>query len=184
MTIRILITFLIAAALLAPVGRTAIAADVNPLEASVKATYLYKFETYVKWPPAAFASPSSPFILCIVSDESFAAAVDNAVIGQHVGGRSFEVRRLAAAAPGAGCHVMFVAGSSTQSVAQALDSVRGTPILTVTDAPDDGSTMGIVGFVVQDNKVRFRIDDGAASQNGVAISSELLKLALSVKPRS
>jgi hypothetical protein len=79
---------------------------------------------------------------------------------------------------------MFVAGSSTQSVAQALDSVRGTPILTVTDATDDGSAMGIVGFVVQDNKVRFRIDDGAALQNGVAISSELLKLALSVKPRS
>jgi hypothetical protein len=185
MAIRILIRFLIAAALLAPVGRTAIAADVNPLEASVKATYIYKFEAYVKWPPTAFASPSSPFILCIVSDDSFAAAVDKAVSGQQVGGRSFEVRRLAAAAPDAGCHVMFVGASGPQSVAQALDSVRGAPILTVTDATDNSSApMGIVGFVVQDNKVRFRIDDGAASQNGVAISSELLKLALSVKPRS
>jgi hypothetical protein len=37
--------------------------------------------------------------------------------------------------------------------------------------------------VIHDNRVRFEIDDAAAARNGLTISSKLLGLALSVKPR-
>jgi hypothetical protein len=60
--------------------------------------------------------------------------------------------------------------------------VHGLPVLTVTDRSAGGTEAGIIDFVVQDNRIRFAIDSDAASANGVTISSELLKLALTVKP--
>ena len=40
-----------------------------------------------------------------------------------------------------------------------------------------------MNFVVSDNRVRFIVDDEAAAEGGLAISSKLLNVALSVKPR-
>jgi hypothetical protein len=53
-------------------------------------------------------------------------------------------------------------------------------VLTVTEAeaPD---RRGMVNFVLQENRVRFEIDEAAAAQSGVEISAKLLRLALSVR---
>ncbi len=150
------------------------------LEASVKATYLYKFAPFVEWPAAAFASPTSPFVLCIVGDDPFGAALDQAVSGQRVGDHPAVVRRLSRVEAGSGCHILYLSGSRTQSIPDAIRGVRGDPVLTVTDR-GAASSGAVIQFVVKDNRVRFDIDTAAASANRVAISSKLLSLALSSK---
>jgi hypothetical protein len=60
------------------------------------------------------------------------------------------------------------------------DTPRGAGTLVVTDGT---ATPGIIHFVVRDNRVRFTVDDEGAAQSGLAISSKLLNVALSVKPR-
>jgi hypothetical protein len=52
--------------------------------------------------------------------------------------------------------------------------------LTVTES-EASDRRGMVNFVLQDNRIRFEIDDAAAAQNGVEISAKVLKLALSVR---
>jgi hypothetical protein len=156
-------------------------AETPPLELAVKATYLYKFAPFVEWPATAFATPSSNFNLCVVGDDPFGDVLDRAVAGQQAGDHPIVVRRSARAAPG--CHILYAAGSSAQPLREILDAVRGTAVLTVTDQRQD-SAKGIVNLVVQENKVRFEIDDRAAMDSGIAISSKLLSLAVRVRPRS
>ena len=57
-------------------------------------------------------------------------------------------------------------------------------MLTVTDAAVSRDEKGIVHFVIHDDRVRFEIDDRAAAENGLMISSKVLSLALSVTPRT
>jgi hypothetical protein len=71
-----------------------------------------------------------------------------------------------------------VSGSLRQGVADALDKVRGAPVLTVTDGASDTGSRGMVNFVLRDNRVRFEIDEISASQSGLMISSKLLSLAV------
>lgn len=156
----------------------------SPLELAIKATYLYKFAPFVEWPEHAFASPQSPFSLCVVGTDPFGDVLDEAVAGQHVSGRPIVVRRLAAATRNPGCQILFVAGSPAESVAAALATVRGTPVLTVTDNENNTEAKGIVNFVLQDNHVRFQIDNMAAAANGLVISSKLLSLAVDVTPKT
>ncbi len=164
---------------------SAAAADqTQSLEFPVKATYLYKFAPFVDWPPAVFAAPESPIVMCIVGDDPFGPMLDRAVAGERIRNRPIVVRRLRTADRRAGCHIMYIAGSSSQSVEAALRAVEGAPILTITDAMHQSAVKGIVHFVIQERRVRFQIDDMAAARNGIKISSKLLNLAVSVKPRA
>jgi len=149
------------------------------LEAAVKATDLYKFAAFVAWPAAA-AGAGGTLQLCLAGDDPFGALIDQAVRGQQVGGRAIVLVRLDRVDRGVPCQILFVAPSRRQAVAEALDQVRGAPVLTVTDAADDPAHRGMIDFVLRDNRVRFRIDPHEAAQSGLSISSKLLSLA--VKP--
>lgn len=153
------------------------------LEYPVKATYLYKFAPFVEWPQAAFESPASPFVICIAGPDPFGTVLEQAVVSQRVGARPIAVKRLPRGDRSAGCHVMYI-GARSGPAAEALAAVRGAPVLTVTDSSRGGGPRGVIDFVVQQNKVRFQIDEQAARQNGLSISSKLLSLAVAVKPRS
>jgi hypothetical protein len=154
------------------------------LEYAVKGAFLYKLGPFVVWPPHAFAAANTPVNLCLLGGDPFGVALDQAVAGQQVGSRPIAVRRLAAIERGVACHILYIAVTDPRLVAEVLEAVRGTPALTVTDGMRDPRAKGIVNFVIQANRVRFEIDDFAAAQNGLEISSKVLSLAVSVRPRS
>ena len=159
----------------------AAAAPAESLEYAVKATFLYKFAGFVEWPAAAFESASSPVTICVLGSDPVALLIDHAAAGQSVGERSIAVRHLQVLAGVSGCHILYVAADVPS--AEAQNAVRGMPVLTVTDAGSSATAASIVSFVVQDNRVRFDIDDAAAAQNSLTISSKLLSLARAVRPR-
>jgi hypothetical protein len=168
--------FLTVAACVFAASPSAPAAD-RSLEYAVKATFLYKFAPFVDWPSYAFGDAEAPFVVCIVGTDPFGEATERTLEGQRIGTHPLVLRRLAAAEARSGCHVMFVVGSPAQAVAQALDAVRGTPTLTVTDAP---GAPGIIRFVMIEGRVNFDIDASAAAANHLTISSKLLALAHTV----
>jgi uncharacterized protein DUF4154 len=159
------------------------AAQADGVEYAVKATYLYKFAPFVEWPASAFASPAEPFVLCVAGADRVTELVEDAVRGQAVARRPIVVRHLATVTAEAHCHILYVALRGAAAVA-ALERVRGTPVLTVTDAASDPRAQGIVNFVIDDNRVRFEIDLGAAADNQLVVSSKLAALALRVRARS
>jgi len=155
-------------------------AHAESVEYAVKAAYLYKFGIYVEWPASAFASPVAPLNLCIAGDDPFGVTLDNAVSGQRIDKHPIAVRRLKTADRNAGCHILYLGFDDAQRIEQALATLRGQPVLTVGDGHDGG----IITFVISDNRVRFNIDEEAAAQSGLVISSKLLSLALHVKPKT
>lgn len=174
----------VAACLAVLLGTTAaVWAQENSLERAIKATYLYKFAPFVEWPKTVWSSPTSPFVLCVAGDDPFGQVLDEAVAGQEVEAHPIALRRLSIVTRESGCNLLYDAGSPAQPVAEALAAVRGTPVLTVTDAERNGGAKGIINFAILSNHVRFEIDDAAAAENGLVISSKLLSLAAHVTPR-
>lgn len=161
-----------------------IGAEADSLEYTVKAAYLTKFGIYVEWPGAAFASPTAPLNLCVIGDDPFGALLDTAAEAQRIDGHPIAVRRVKTVSRETGCHVLYVAASEAPRQAQIVDALRGSAVLTVSDARNGANAATAISFVVKDNRVRFNVDEEAAAQNGLAISSKLLGLALSVKPRA
>lgn len=152
----------------------------TPLETAVKAAYLGKFGLYTSWPDKAFAAADAAR-LCLFGDDPFGQQLEQNVAKQRVQDRPVQIRRLSNPEQVAGCHIIFINEPDAQLRSQILDSLRGSSALTVTDTKGPGT--GIINFVLKDNRVRFDVDDAAAAQAGLNISSKLLRLALTVKPR-
>lgn len=94
------------------------------------------------------------------------------------------IHRLKEMEPDSSCHILFIGGSDAESKARMIKSVRGRNVLTVTDAGNSETSAAIINFVIADNRVRFDINDEAAAQNGLVLSSKLMSLALNVKKRT
>lgn len=144
---------------------------------AVKATFLYKFVPFVEWPASTFSAPDAPVDICIVGDDPFGPAIERAVSEQKLGPRPVVMRKMPVAHAHAGCQVMYITGSEAQSVGQALKVVRGEPVLTVTD---EATPKGVIDFAIVAGRVRFRIDEQAAADNGLQIRAPLLSLAITV----
>ena len=60
---------------------------------------------------------------------------------------------------------------------EILKAVKGKPVLTVADM-DNPTTSGVmIRFVVENNKVHFRINAQAARVANISLSSKLLRVA-------
>jgi YfiR/HmsC-like len=164
------------------VSGLAMPAQADPsLEYAVKAAYLPKFLPFITWPDTAFASPTEPVRICVLGNNPFGSKLDEAAAGAHSGARSVLVRRLPAPDPEASCQVIFLSGDVALAEG-TLDAMKGKPVVTVTDS--GLKAHGVISFVIEANHVRFDIDDAAAAQDGLVISSKLLGLARDVKQRS
>ena len=149
-------------------------------ETAVKAAFLPRFARYVTWPAVAVPKDNDPFVLCVIGDDPFDGALDQAARSQSIDGKRIIIRRLGTAAGADGCQVAFVGGTPSQPVGQILAAIGRKPVLTVTDARDGGQR-GLIHFSIVGGRVRFFIDQAGAQRRGLTISSRLLALAVGVR---
>ncbi len=151
-------------------------------EYELKAAFVYKLAKFVEWPEVA-GGDDSTLVIGVVGEDPFGAALDDAVNGKTVNGRSLVVRRFSAVKRLAPCRILFVSRSVSDHFPEVLEGVRRTPTLTIGEGELFTREGGIVGFVTEDDKVRFDINVDAAERAGLKISSKLLALAHVVHDR-
>lgn len=156
-------------------------AHVQASEEAVKAAFLPKFARYIELPAAAQPAAGQPYYLCVIGPDPFGALLDRAAASETINGHALAVRRFAGTdVPAvAGCHIAFLAGSDPQTT-QMLAAMQRQATLTVTDSRW-GKPRGMIHFVIDSGRVRFKIDQVAASERSISISSRLLALALGVR---
>jgi hypothetical protein len=147
-------------------------------EAEVKAAYLYKLASFVRWPDGS--DPGGSFKVCVAGRSDVAGVLAQLVRGQQVAGRPITVEQLSAAQGerARGCQVLFVGRGGVQPL---LAAARGLPVLTVGDR-NNGTRGGVVDFMLRDGRVRLAIDRSAASAQHLELSSKLLDVAAVVDP--
>jgi hypothetical protein len=146
-------------------------------EAAIKSEYLVKFGAYVAWPPG-----TGPVKLCVVGRDVLGRSLAAAAAGRSIAARPLVIERVDAVSGQSDCAIAFIVGSARQSVPAALEALRSLPVLTVTDSRWN-KARGMIHFQIAAGRVRFHIDDRAAGESGLGISSKLLGLALTVRPR-
>jgi len=152
--------------------------DGSPVgEYQLKAVFLFNFAKFVEWPPHAFADPHDPFTICVLGDNPFGSALNDAVRGKTVANRPISIRLLSNSQQARTCQILFVSASEGKRIRGVLETLGNCCVLTVGDTDDFTANGGIVQFRMKDARVRIEIDAETAERAGLRISSKLLNLA-------
>ena len=154
----------------------------KPTDYQVKAAYLYNFGKFISWPPKPEASSNSKsFELCVLGKDPFGATLDSTVGDETIDGKKVVVSRISKVQDAAPCAIVFVSHSEIEHLKSILEGLRSGNALTVSDIHGFADQGGMIEFVTSENRIRFEVNLVAAQHAGLALSSELLKVALSVK---
>ena len=168
-------------ALVSVAGARWVSAQANPSsEYQVKAAFLFHFAQFVDWPPEAFKDAASPLTYCTVGGDPFHGALDASLNGKVIEGRPVRVMHFREAQEIQGCQVLFIGTAEKKFISGALANLKGAPILTVGESENFAQEGGMIGFFLEDNKVRFEINLTAAEHAKLKVSARLLSLAKTV----
>lgn len=151
-----------------------------PTEYEVKAAFLLNFAKFVEWPADAFGGDGH-FVIGVLGNDPFGHALDQMVKDKSVNGRRVVIRRLQTARDTKGCHILFISSSERGRLSQVLSSLNGSPFLTVADMDRFTQMGGMIGMVMQENKIRFEINVAITELARLKVSSKLLSLATVVR---
>jgi YfiR/HmsC-like len=161
---------------LAASGLANSAAETSP-EYQVKAVFLFNFAQFVEWPPQSYEDPAAPFVIGVLGTDPFGSALDGAVRGETLNGRSIVIERYRSVTEIRHCQILFISRSEQARIGEISAALAGRSILTVSDIEDPAQRGVMIRFVAENNRIRLRINADAAKAAGLSISSKLLRPA-------
>jgi len=151
----------------------------GPTEIQIKAAYLYNFGKFVTWQPDRVANLDS-LEICVLGKDPFGTVLDATVAGDKIGGKKVIVLRPSRVEEANSCGILFIASSEQKRLGAILTAARHLDVLTVSDMPHFAEQGGMIGLVMQADRIRFEVNLSTAEQSHLALSSELLKVATRV----
>jgi len=176
-TPRYLIFCITLFALWAVMVGSATADDKDIHEDELKAAFIYNFAKFVEWPPDKI---NKHINLCILGESPLGFSALKAIDGRTAQDKQLVTKLLNKSEELNGCHIVFIAISERNKLAQLLKIAHQQHALTVSDMDEFAKAGGAIGLVKTDKKIRFEINLLAAKEAGVVISSRLLALAMAV----
>jgi hypothetical protein len=160
----------------------ALRAQTAPIEANVKAVFLFNFAKYVTWPAVNPGERSPAEVrVCVTADDPFFKLLKSAVQGEDIDGRPLLPVALAGLDDARTCQILYVGDSQSADAKAWLSAVRGYQVLTVADGALNDDT--VIALVRENNRIRFDINRVSASRRNLNVSAKLLRLARHVRER-
>jgi len=153
----------------------------KPSEYQVKATYLYNFGRFVKWPGTVPAGKGESFSVCVLGQDPFGSILDSTLAGEALDGKPVVLRRISKPQDAEDCRILFISSAEEKHLKEILTALDESGVLTVSDMPGFTRRGGMIQFVLEGERVRFEINLASAESARLVLSSELLKVASNVR---
>jgi hypothetical protein len=150
-------------------------------EYQVKATYLYNFGRFVQWPPNATAAKGDSFSICVLGQDPFGPTLDSTLAGETLDGKPLAVKRISTPRDAGECRILFISSTEENHLKEILAALDESAILTVSDMPAFSRRGGMIQFVLERDKVRFEVNLTTTEIAKLTLSSELLKVATTIR---
>lgn len=145
------------------------------LEYKIKAAYLYNFTKFINWPEI----PSATFNICVVGDNPFKDLL-NGLETKNVLGKPIRVQHYNNLGQIKGCQIVYFENTDSLPnivLPNALLVGNLDDSLTVSSQPFFAESGGMIGFVLEDEKVKLHINLKAVKQSGLRISAKLIEVS-------
>lgn len=136
-------------------------------DAGLKAAFIYRFAQFTKWPDERKTSLS----YCVYNDDKVFAALQKVLNNSNS-----QVHLLSTKHEYTQCDVLYFATEAHQASA-LLNKRDNQAVLTIAENMQTFRQGMIIGFIAEPKRLSFRVNLQAAQQQGLTLSSQMLKLA-------
>lgn len=157
---------------------TLLPGQLKPSEYAVKAAYLLNFGKFMRVSPGAEPNAGS-FNICVIGEDPFGRSLEEITANEQIDGRPVRVIRQEKPDPQA-CAIAYIGVSDDRRMEQDLEALRDSDTLTVSDEPGFLQHGGMVQFLLVSDHVRFSINLEPVRRTHLILSSDLLRIAVSV----
>jgi hypothetical protein len=147
----------------------------------IEAAYLYKFASYVEWPPEAFAGPDSNFTIGLAGSDALADELEASLAGRTVNGRKVVVRRLRRGDPAADVQMLVVGDLDARWARELNAAIKDRPVLTIAEPGAGGGFGSMISFAVVDDRLRFEVALRPIRPSRLKVSALMLSAAYKVE---
>jgi hypothetical protein len=154
------------------------AQDATPSEYQLKAAFLFNFAKFVEWPPDSSGESTAPFVIGILGSSPFGDDLQQTIQGKSINNRPLITREVHSLTEATNCQILFISTSERKRLPEIFKTLGDAHVLTVGENDQFIRAGGMINFVMEEQKIRFQINNDAAKRVGLKISSKLLGLAV------
>ena len=151
----------------------------TPTENQVKAAYLYNFTKFVEWPETSFTD--NTFSICVYGNNPVVKEISSELAGKSSLDKNLSIRRVLNVEAARSCQMLYIAKAEKDDVDDAVKGLEQLPVLTVSDIRGFVSREGMIEFIPEEGRLRFGVNIAAAQRAHLKVSSQLIKVAKSVR---
>ena len=155
--------------------------ELRPSEYEIKAAFLYNFAKFIEWPNSSTQCLQDSAIIGILGEDPFGIILEHVIGEKTIRMKKISIQRYSDIQNIRECHILFISQSERERLSAVLYQLRQRHILTVSEIDHFAEQGGMIGLYIENNRIRFRINQDAIEAANLRISSKLLKLASSVR---
>jgi hypothetical protein len=154
----------------------------EPSQSEVEAADLLNFGKFMRH--SGDSVHNGTFDICILGRDTIGPTIDDLASKESIDHLSVRVPRIADVTNAKSCEIIFFSVSEDERIREDLALLAGNDALTVSDTSDFIQRGGMIQFVMVADHVRFSVNLTALNRSHLTLSSELLKVAVSVTGRT
>lgn len=144
-------------------------------ELALKALFISRFVQFTDWPTV----PNAFFEYCVAHDTTLFRALQNIQVKSPAGDKA-RVRLVKRPKEALQCQLLVIRSRDPRFLNSWQLALNKAPVLIVTDTPEAFRSLAVIGLVTEPEGISFRINQTEATERGLVLSSQLLKLAREV----
>ena len=150
---------------------------------TVKAVFLERFTRFIEWPQNdTFQDIAIPFMIGVVGDEDFFTLLESMYSKIKIKNKPVQIMYIHELDDIGKCNLVYIADIDKFSLNNILNQVADQAILTISNHDGYAEKGVLINFYIQDQRIRFEINENALKKSGLYMSHLLLKEAKIVQP--
>ncbi len=145
-------------------------------EQELKALFIARFAQYTQWPPP----PLKHLNYCVALDQAMHDAM-SAVELRGVSGENITLNLIQQPSEAKNCQLLVITLSERAQLKTWAEALAQLPLLIIADNAEAFRTVATISLVTEPDGMTFRINQTDARERGLALSSQLLKLAREIR---
>ncbi|MDD4646534.1 MAG: YfiR family protein [Bacteroidales bacterium] len=158
-------------------GNTIAQSESEVKEMQVKAAYLYNFTKFIYWNHLDGAEEPATITLGLISADRIADIIEGYTKLTSKKPTIIIKRITAIDDELTSCQLLYIDQSGKEELPVILRKINGSPVITVSDIHGFANRGGMIGFYLEDGRIKIEINLSQVNQSGMEISAKLKEVA-------